>query len=185
VIQIPLAVFAKPSHHSAWGLSFCLSLTTSTPSYDRESTMRKLSRPFSFSSFRRRKRCPNCNSDLSAEDLDLKSVARCFGQQEVHRSWKESAKDGCIFCCLVTAVEEDARQRYGFEWWRDVRIGHTTDGQYLLHLISTTTGLPHTLLPTVVSTTTVLLKGKTSPIDRHVLKYQHNRFQSDQPLGEL
>jgi hypothetical protein len=57
-------------------------------------------------------RCMNCNSDLSAENLDLKLVAERFGQKGIGRSWREGAEGGCMFCRLITAVEEDAKQRY-------------------------------------------------------------------------
>jgi hypothetical protein len=131
------------------------------------------------------KRCRNCNSDLSAGHLDLKSVAECFGQEEVPRSWVESAEAGCTFCRLVTAVEDDAKERYGFGWLQGVQIGLTTDGQYVLRLPYAITELPHTLEHYVNSTITVYLKGKASPIDRYKLIYQHHRSKSVQPLGGI
>lgn len=181
-----MAAFAKPSHHSAPGRRFCHSLTTSTPSYDRDSTMRTLSRPFSFSFFHRRKRCSSCNSDLSAEDLDLKSVAKYCGQKEVQRSWEESAEDGCIFCRLITAVWRDARQSYGRPEETAITIARATDGQYLLRFpFASIYGLPHTLELFSASTITVYLKGKASPVDRHVLVCQHHRFEFAHPVREI
>jgi hypothetical protein len=131
------------------------------------------------------KRCPNCNSDISVEDLDLESVAEYFGQKEVDRPWEESAEGGCMFCRLITAVKEDAMQQYGFVWLT-VKLKLNLDGQYLLRLTNSfMTGLPHTLNPALWATNTVFLKGKASSVNRYVSRYQHHRFRSPHPPGKV
>jgi hypothetical protein len=130
------------------------------------------------------KRCPSCNSDISAEDLDLESVAEYFGQRNVFRRWEESAEGGCMFCRLIMAVEKDANQRYKIRWIGHMKVGLTTDGQYFLHLDTTRTKLPHTLVSRVYSTINVFLQGKASSFDSYVLVYQHHRFKLTHPPGE-
>jgi hypothetical protein len=131
-------------------------------------------------------RCMNCNSDLSAENLDLKLVAERFGQKEIGRSWREGAEGGCMFCRLITAVEEDAKQRYSVEvWFWEVEIKLPPDGQYLLRLIKGFTALPHVPNPRARSMITIFSKGKAHSIDRYVLIYQHHRFQAPHPLRRI
>jgi hypothetical protein len=122
-------------------------------------------------------RCSNCNSDLSAEDLDLESVAEYFNQEEVQRYWEEGAAGGCVFCRLVAAVCTDAGQRYRCYRSGIVRVVPTTDERYLLRLVNISPKLPRTVPRGVYATITVYLKGKASLVDRCVLQYQHHRFQ--------
>lgn len=182
--------------------------------WDPDSTMRKLSRSFPFSLFHRRKRidrnavrssyvvapvhveapttpagvairCRKCNSDLFANDLDLKSVTEFFGGISVNESWEEGAEAGCMFCRLITAVWEDAKWRYELDWSRLLKIELITDGQYLLRLMNGEAKLPHILVPMTWSTITIFVKGKAYSVDRYVLKYQHHRSQSPHPPGEI
>jgi hypothetical protein len=121
-------------------------------------------------------RCSNCNSDLSAADLDLESVAEYFNQEEVQRYWEEGAAGGCVFCCLIATVWADAGQQYRCYRSGYVRLELTTDEQYLLRLVNILSKLPQTAHRGVYATITLYLKGKASSVNRYVLRYQHHRF---------
>ena len=129
-------------------------------------------------------RCSNCSRPLSAEDLDLKSVAERISQKRVDQRWAKSAAGGCMLCRLIMAVEKDANQRYKIRWIEYMKVGLTTDGQYFLHLNTAGTELPHTLVSRVYSTINVFLQGKASSFDSYVLVYQHHRFKLTHPPGE-
>jgi hypothetical protein len=131
------------------------------------------------------KRCSNCNSDLSADDLDLKSVVEYFNQEEAQRYWEEGAANGCLFCRLIASVWADAGQQYRCYRSGYVKIGLTTDGQYFLHLVNILSKLPHTVHRGVYATIAIYLEGKASPFDRYVLPNQHRRFWSSHSLREI
>lgn len=131
------------------------------------------------------KRCTNCNSDLSANDLDLKSVKRFVGTAAAENHWDEGAEAGCMFCRLITAVKDHARQQDGRGQF-DMRLGPNLDGQYHLSLsIWSMTGLPHTLSSEIWATVTVFLKGKVSSVNRYVSRYQRHRYPSPHPPGKV
>ncbi|KAG9187875.1 hypothetical protein G6011_05746 [Alternaria panax] len=108
-------------------------------------------------------RCSNCNSDLSADDLDLKSVAGYFNQEETHRRWEEGAADGCIFCHLIAAVWADAAQQSRCYRSGYVKVGLVTDERYSLRLVNILSKLPHTLDRGVYATIAIYLKDSNLP----------------------
>lgn len=126
------------------------------------------------------KRCSNCNSDLSADDLDLKSVAEYFNQEEAQRYWEEGAANGCLFCRLIAAVWADAGQQYRCYRSGYVKIGQATNGQYFLRLVNILSKLPHTVDRGVYATIAIYLEGKASPFDRYVS--QTNTADSGLPI---